>query len=195
MAGRGSRPRWGETVDLVHEQHAVRLEVGEDRGEITGAFQDRSRVTCRLTPISAAMMYARVVLPEAGRAKSSTWSSDSARERAAVMNTRGCGDLLLADVLDQAAGPQALLEASLGRIARGSQHVLRHAAILPFRPARWARRSTPARRAERRPRLRATTSGPASAERGAAARRARSAGRSGGDPPPPPRPHAPGTRG
>src|SRR5947209_14182555 len=42
----------------------------------------------RGAPISAATMWARVVLPRPGGPKSSTWSSDSPRSRAARMKTR-----------------------------------------------------------------------------------------------------------
>ena len=48
----------------------------------------------RLTPISWATMWASVVLPSPGGPKSSTWSSDSLRWRAAWMKISSCSRIL-----------------------------------------------------------------------------------------------------
>jgi len=59
-------------VDLVDEQHVVRLEVGEGRGEVARALEHGAEVWRRLTPISRAMMCASVVFPRPGGPNSST---------------------------------------------------------------------------------------------------------------------------
>jgi hypothetical protein len=85
----------------------------------------------RLTPISAAMMCASVVLPSPGGPKSSTWSSVSLRRLAASMKiAKLFADLGLADVIGQALRAQGALDGvflarfRFGEISRSSGRVV-----------------------------------------------------------------------
>ena len=78
-----------ETVDLVDEEDLAGLECGEDGGEVAGPLDDRARGGLdAATSSSAAMTWARLVLPTPGGPKSRTWSRASPRARAASMATR-----------------------------------------------------------------------------------------------------------
>ncbi len=135
------RHRGREAVDLVHEQHAVRLQVGEDRGEVAGALEHRAG-----GDRSAHAHLRRDDVGEGGLAEAGRPEQQHVVERLGARAGGGDehaevgGDLLLADVLGEGARAQALLEPGLGGIAGRGQDVLVHPPMLP-RPAVAERRA------------------------------------------------------
>jgi hypothetical protein len=108
-----------EAVDLVDEQHVLRLEVGEQRREVAGRSSTGPEVWRRLTPSSLAMMCASVVLPRPGGPNSSTWIERLAAPLGGLdEDLELAAHLLLADVLGERAGAQRALELLLLRRQR-----------------------------------------------------------------------------
>jgi len=107
-------------MNLVDEQHIVRFEIGQQRGEVAGAFQYRAEVWRRLTPISRAMICASVVLPrQAGRT--------ATHGRAVLAPFRRLDEYLQL--------PAYLLLAYIFVELLGTQRALQHLLVLRDRPA------------------------------------------------------------
>jgi hypothetical protein len=66
-------------MDLVDEQHVVRLEVGQQRGQVAGALEHRPGGLAQVDAQLVGDDVASVVLPRPGGPKISTWSSASPR--------------------------------------------------------------------------------------------------------------------
>ena len=120
----GDRRR--QAVDLVDEQHAARLEVGEDRGEVAGALEHRPRGHLERHAHLGGDDVRQRRLAEPRRAEQQHVVERLRRRdaRRGDEHAEVGGDLLLADVLGEPPRPQALLEARLGRVARRPQHML-----------------------------------------------------------------------
>ena len=100
-----------QAVDLVDEQHVVRFEVGEQRGEIARALQHRARGMAQVDPHLARDDVRQGRFSQTRRAE-----QQHVIERLFALARRLdeypklVADFLLADVLGQSLGPQRTLE-------------------------------------------------------------------------------------
>ena len=143
-----------EAVDLVDEQHVLRLEVGQQRGEVAGALEHRAR---GLAQVDAELPGDDV--RERGLAQARRAEQQHVVERLAAAARRLDEDLelaahlLLADVLGERAGPQRALELLLLRRdgPRGDHAIgfYAHSLILPDRQNRLRTGIPPRSRASR----------------------------------------------
>src|SRR5712691_2061159 len=111
-----------QAVDLVDEQHVPGFQIRQDRGEISRALENRPRGLAQIDP-----HFARDDVRERGLAQPRRAEQQHVVQRLAARARRLdedlelAADLLLPDILGEAAGPQRALELLLlrgGRLAR-----------------------------------------------------------------------------
>ncbi len=137
------RPR--QPVDLVDEQHVAVFELGEDRGEVAGAFECRTRRDVQVhSHLGGHDARPSVVLPSPGGPANSRWSTDCPRLRAASSTMRRCS--LSSRWPTNSSSARGRSPASSSTSARSDR---RRSHRCPGRGTRHARRAPSAFRASR----------------------------------------------
>src|SRR5262249_34190606 len=81
--------RRGQPMELVDKEHIARLEIGQERGKIAAALDDRARGGAEAhTHLARDMKCASVGFPNPGGPERRTWSRASPPPRAALMKMR-----------------------------------------------------------------------------------------------------------